>query len=739
MGWKHFQPLFDRVGEAVIVADPEEGRILYANRSAEELFGAAPGELVGLCQTELHPPERAEEVAEGFRRFAERMSEEIPVVREEIVRRDGTRLPVEIRSGTFVELGGQVVLYGIFRDVSAEHTAQEELEATRERLARIADAIPGVVYEFELSPGGRRKISKMSGGIHRLIGLSADEIEGDFETFRERVLPEDLSALETAIAASAASLSKFDHVFRIVPFDAPQEVRSLKAASMPDRRPDGTIVWSGVLLDVSDQAEAERIARESAEQKSRFIATLAHDLRTPLNVALGYTELLMEEAAEEKTTEQLRYVRQALRFQLELVQDASDLSRLEAGRVSIEKTPTSIRGLIAAISDLFRAKAEARRIELLSRVATDVPRYVFLDSRHVKQALMNLLSNAFKYTEHGRVEVSADYRGETLFLRVADSGPGIPRELESRLFEPFEHGDHEQSGSGLGLSIVREIASACGGTAEVERSDGSGTVFLLKLPAPAEGWVSSFHREKAEDMVAAWYRHAVSMDLPREIVDEAIDILIETGIGLGTAAVTLDTDGLQQALDELKEMAANLSMSEVEKLAEHGLSRLREEPPDLSGAFDIAREFESLAGELNAVTSSAVSAERLGDAVNLRAAAKVLLAEDNAANRKLFQAYLRRIGLEPLIAQTGREALDTLLSERVELAILDVNMPEMSGIEVVRRIRQGDAGLSTRFVAVTGYFYAASSPELQEFDAYLTKPIGEAEMRTVVAQWLDAG
>ncbi|MFP4375395.1 MAG: response regulator, partial [Spirochaetaceae bacterium] len=219
----------------------------------------------------------------------------------------------------------------------------------------------------------------------------------------------------------------------------------------------------------------------------------------------------------------------------------------------------------------------------------------------------------------------------------------------------------------------------------------------------------------------------------------AIDILVERGIDLGKAAVTLDTDGLQQALHELKEMAANLWMSEVEKLAEHGLSRLREEPPDLLGAFDIAREFESLAGELNALQSSAVSADRLGDAANLRTAGKVLLAEDNAANRKLFQVYLRRIGLEPIIAETGREALDTLLRERVQLAILDVNMPEMSGIEVVRRIRQRDAGLSTRFVAVTGYLYPDSSPELQEFDAYLTKPIGEAEMRTVVAQWLDAG
>ncbi|MGM0674758.1 MAG: ATP-binding protein [Spirochaetota bacterium] len=736
MGWKEFLPLFDHSADAVVVVTPEEGEVLYTNRRAEELFGASSGELVGLNQTDLHPPERRDEIVEGFRDFARRMTHDIPVVREEIVRRDGTRLPVEIRSGTFTELGGRLVLYAIFRDISAERTVERELEATKEQLTDIVNSIPGAVYQVERSPAGSMNVSKMSGNLRQLVGLSADELEGSFEKVRERVLAEDVPSLETAIAASAESLSKFEHVFRITRVDGPQQVRSVKAAATPHRRSDGTVVWNGVLLDVSEQADLERSAIESAKYKSHFIASCAHDMRTPINVALGYTELVLEDEPDEAKADQLRQAREALRFQLELLQDVTHLSQLEAGRVAITQQPVSVRGVVDAVAGLFRAKAENRGIELYSRVATEVPRYVWLDSRHVKQALMNLLANAFKFTEYGHVELSADYRSGALQFRVSDSGPGISQDLRPRLFDPFEQGEHGHGGSGLGLSIVREIAHACGGTVEVEKSNQTGSVFLLQLPGQARDAEPPYQAADIEDVVATWYERAGSADLPREIVDEAIDVVIERGDELSDIRSTADPNALHRVLHDLKGMAANVSMSEVEKLAAQALSHLAQDPPDVAAADNLAGHLESLAAALKDTRSESGITRSAGEETNPRATGSVLLAEDNAANRKLFRSYLQRLGLEPFVASDGREALDTLLRERIELAILDMEMPGMTGVEVVQRLREADAGAQPRFIAITGYGFVQRPQELEEFDAYLTKPVGEAEMRTAVTQWL---
>jgi PAS domain S-box-containing protein len=536
-------------------------------------------------------------------------------------------------------------------------------------------------------------------------------------------------------------------------------------------RDDGTVSWRqivtapitdptgndvryvGVSLDVTELAEAREEVeaarlqvKEASDRKSRLIASLAHDMRTPLNVVLGYADLLASEERDSEKLDKIRRIRNSARFQLDLLQDVGDLSQLESGRMPVSRNAVSIRALLEATTALFESKAAERGIELGCEAATRVPRYLMLDDNHLKQALMNLLSNAFKFTDSGSVEVRADWEDGMLTLSVADSGPGIPEEARERIFEPFEQEEHGRSGSGLGLSIVREIVQAFGGSIEVESAVGQGTTFHLYLPCePADSSETvneaemtfenygdaPLHEDSWSDidsLITKWRENVESNGLPPGIIDEALEVVKARAEEIAKARENSDTESLYRAAHDLKGMAANVHMDEVRRIAEETHALLKKTPANEAKAFDKAREIEALGRRLAGQEAAALSADEDPSV----GGANVLLAEDNPANRDLFRAYLRRFGIAAEVATNGSEALDKLLSRDFSLAILDIEMPEVSGIDVAKRLREIRPESGTQLVAVTGNSYVRSAPELRQFDSYLVKPVSERELRLLV-------
>ncbi|GIW75467.1 MAG: hypothetical protein KatS3mg104_0530 [Phycisphaerae bacterium] len=244
-------------------------------------------------------------------------------------------------------------------------------------------------------------------------------------------------------------------------------------------------------------AEAEKAKQEAIqanEAKSRFVAHVSHEIRTPLTAMLGYTTLLGEKKDLDDSTryEYINTVRNAGEHLLGIINDILDLSKVEAGKLDLNITPCDIRSIAGQVVRLFEARASEKGLKLELTVEPDVPQALMFDAIRVRQILSNLVSNAIKYTEQGRVDMVVKYEFNQLILQVRDTGSGISEDRCKDLFKPFVQLDQSmsrrQGGTGLGLVICRRFAERMGGTVTVQSKVGRGSTFTVSIPAPlAEG------------------------------------------------------------------------------------------------------------------------------------------------------------------------------------------------------------------------------------------------------------
>ena len=260
------------------------------------------------------------------------------------------------------------------------------------------------------------------------------------------------------------------------------QLRADELEKRVEERTNELIVANGALLEAKEAAEsADRL-------KSSFLATMSHELRTPLNSIIGFTGILLQKLAGPLTEEQekqLHIVRDSSRHLLALINDVLDISKIEAGQVTVSCTPFSLRGSIKKITNIVRPLAEKKNLALLVEVAPGIASCTS-DERRVEQILMNLLNNAIKFTEKGRVTLTARTEENRILLSVADTGIGIRPEDMGQLFKPFRQIDsglsRQHEGTGLGLAICQRLAELLGGKIAVESTAGKGSVFTFQFP-----------------------------------------------------------------------------------------------------------------------------------------------------------------------------------------------------------------------------------------------------------------
>ena len=260
------------------------------------------------------------------------------------------------------------------------------------------------------------------------------------------------------------------------------QLRADELEKRVEERTNELIVANGALLEAKEAAEsADRL-------KSSFLATMSHELRTPLNSIIGFTGILLQKLAGPLTEEQekqLHIVRDSSRHLLALINDVLDISKIEAGQVTVSCTPFSLRGSIEKIANIVRPLAEKKNLALQVEVASEIGSCTS-DERRVEQILMNLLNNAIKFTEKGRVTLTARTEENRILLSVADTGIGIRPEDMGQLFKPFRQIDsglsRQHEGTGLGLAICQRLAELLGGKISVESTAGKGSVFTFQFP-----------------------------------------------------------------------------------------------------------------------------------------------------------------------------------------------------------------------------------------------------------------
>ena len=524
-------------------------------------------------------------------------------------------------------------------------------------------------------------------------------------------------------------------------------------------RPDGDDQeWFVVAFEDQTDAKAReaelREARDQAQvgdrAKGHFLATMSHEVRTPLNGIVGFTSLLLETPLNPEQREYVQTIRMSTEALIQLTGDILDFARIESGKLKLDAHASDPRECVEDALDLHAARAAEKGIELLHRFSADLPALVAADGGRLRQILVNLIGNAVKFTERGEVEVGvrrlppesaavvASGRPDACFLEfsVRDTGIGIAEENLAKLFRPFSQVDETTTrrygGTGLGLAICRNLVELMGGTISVTSEPGRGSTFRFVIQAPA-GAAEPPRRNLAGvrvalvipskplrcelvELVRSWEGEVVEVAAFEQLDDVQADV----------AVVEVNTE-MARALVARTELPSGFSPAKLFGLVPLSLSndlrtalrshfRLLVSKPVHHDAF-----FSLLAGSWCSVPNL-----QLPTHFGFR----VLLVEASEVSRRLVKRVLGHLGCTVIMAESGRKALDLLGAQPddIDLVVVDLQSPPEDGIEVIREIRAGRAGAkrqATWTIALTAdAAHAACQPgAAEDFNDCLVKPL----------------
>ncbi len=391
---------------------------------------------------------------------------------------------------------------GILTDITDRRQTEIALRQSEVRYQQLADNIPGAIYQLRMAPDGSISYPYISSGCWELFQLSPAAVMADANCLLQMMHPDEVPESQRIIAQSARNLTpKLLEGRCILPSG---EIKWIKSASRPELQPDGSIVWDGVMIDITakqaalherKQAELTLLATNQELQratrlKDEFLATMSHELRTPLNAILGMSEALQDAdvfgALNHQQLQAIATIEHSGEHLLSLINDILDVSKISAGKLSLNLDRVSWRELCQSSLSLVAPQAIAKQIQIETQLAI-APDWLWVDERRMRQVLINLLNNAVKFTPSGgRVSLSVSVDAAGWCLAVSDTGIGIDRADLTKLFQPFVQIDsslnRQYQGTGLGLVLVKQIVELHGGTVTIASEVGKGSCFSVLLP-----------------------------------------------------------------------------------------------------------------------------------------------------------------------------------------------------------------------------------------------------------------
>ena len=528
----------------------------------------------------------------------------------------------------------------------------------------------------------------------------------------------------------------------------------------------GAYVLRERLQTLDALAEAREAALATARAKSEFLATMSHEIRTPMNGVIGMTALLGRSRLSPDQAEYVRTIQASSESLLAIINDVLDFSKIEANRIDLEAEPFAVRTFVEDALDVVIPAAAAKSLELVHRVGPDVPGIVVGDPTRLRQIVLNLLSNAVKFTSAGSVVLQLDARpiggartaDVELHVQVTDTGIGIRSDQLDRLFLSFSQGDASTTrrfgGTGLGLAISKRLAELMGGRMWVESERGTGSTFHFTARLQAQP-PNVAPRPARTDVVLVVDDHDASRASVQALVEEAgfavfaaatpSDALDWIGSGGHPAVAVVDQDlgdasglDLAQTLREHPNVGPILLLSAFQStLADPTrVDAVLPKPVHSSRFWDILlRLVDGEPVTRDALPAAPAAEPEPGDAAPDDAPPRVLLVEDNPVNRQVALGLLRHLGLDADVAVDGEEAVEAVGRVRYDVVLMDVQMPNVDGLDATRRIR---ATLpDDRQPAILGLTANALAEHRQlgldaGMDLYLTKPIRMIELAEAI-------
>ncbi|MFV1966030.1 MAG: response regulator [Pirellulaceae bacterium] len=765
---QHFLSLIEKLPIHVIRKDVE-GRFTFASPSFCELLGKPLEAILGKTDFDFYPAP----LAEKYRADDQRVIQQRQVINDVEVnqRADGQSAYVQVIKMPIADAEGEVLgIQCIFWDVTVRMQAEGQLRESEARKRAVLESAMDCIFFLDekgvVVEVNRAALKTLHCRREDVMGRALVDIlvaPSSQERFREsfsRYLGEGEVGSMLGRRVEVMMMRKSGERF----------IAEVATQPIPLKESAGFAVF---LRDITkrkrqEQAlfDAKNAAEAASQAKSLFVANMSHEIRTPLHTIIGVTDLLLDSELPTEQNEYLDLVQDSAEALLAIINDILDFSKMEAGKLQLDEAPLDLRDRLGDAMKSLAFRAHGKGLELLCRIAPAVPPFLIGDHHRLRQIVVNLVGNAIKFTHQGEVAVAVGVLSQKnsmieLEFSVRDTGIGIPAERQKAIFDAFEQGDNsttrEFGGTGLGLAISSRLVERMSGRMRLESRLGEGSVFSFTAkfqvaderdvlveqphigPRHLEGVRvlvvddNATNRRILEELLLNWDMRPACA----EGANEAIRMMREADAQeapfhlLLTDAGMPDVDGftLGEWVQQDARLASSVVMmltsedhrSSVARCKELGIASYLLKPTKQSELLD------AIVMALHAGTPSGSVPDAADDGAKQIRPLRILLAEDSLVNQKLAVGLLQKHGHSVEVANTGKEAVVALNRGAFHLVLMDVQMPEMDGLEATSliRARERETGGHVPIIAMTAHALQGDRETCLKagMDGYITKPI----------------
>ncbi len=752
----------------------QDGTILAVNQSGAEQLGYKVTELIGCLSTKVIY-EEDQALMMKFVKNALKNPDKITKWELRKVRKNGSVIWVRETARVLKDRNNQDLIFIVCEDVTDKKNAETRLKESEERYRYLTANLPQtavMLFDRDL------KYILVDGSLNdqqrlRSVGIEGKSLAEVHPHLVEIFTPLYKKAFDGQTSILEHQIDGNFYTFQILP------VRNRERK-----------VYAGMVVaqDITMRKAAEEtlmLARDEAEAanraKSEFLAMMSHEIRTPMNGIIGMISLLQNTPLSKEQKEFVETIRSSSDALLEIINDILDFSKIESGKLELSIDAFDLAECVEEACNLFAPKAAEKHIELICDIPSTVPPFIKADASRLRQVLINLLANAVKFTEKGEVVCSVELmeiNGLIAELRftVRDTGIGIPAEKFNRIFQPFSQVDayssRKHGGTGLGTAICERLVKLMGGKIWFESEVGKGTAFHFTLSAPIAPKQRAVGQQAAESLLKG--KRVIIVD------DNATNrrlLAVQSERWGMVASVTASGSDAIELMDEAQKLSApfDVALLDMNMPMQNGVElakTIRTRYPDskmpmllLSSASKSEQEgiraAESLfAGImlkpvrknqlLNLIVSAlspkttdepqAQSEEKSAEIAKKTSVKplSILLAEDHLVNQKLMMAMLAKLGYTSDLANNGIEVLEKLKTKRYDVILMDIQMPEMDGVEATERIiAEYPPESRPKIIAVTAHALKGDREKYLALgmDDYLSKPVSIDAVRGMLEKW----